>query len=147
MPAADPSTALTVLGNLGAVQSLIGQLTAMASAKPAPSPTDLQAVQDKLTAAIATLKSSLPAPPLPVTGKTSGASADLPPLPIPVPNPLGDALTKLQGDATALVAAITSLDPAKVLAALTATVTDLLAVVTQTVAGLGLSLPLPVVQH
>ncbi|MEZ0065116.1 hypothetical protein ABIA32_001104 [Streptacidiphilus sp. MAP12-20] len=141
VPAADPSTALGVLGKLGAVQSLIGQLTAMASAKPAPSPADLQALVDKLTAAITDLKASLPASPLPVGSGKSGPSG-LPPLPIP--NPLGDALTKLQSDVTALVAAITSADPAKITAALTSTVTDLLAVVTQTVASLGLSLPLPV---
>jgi hypothetical protein len=45
------------------------------------------------------------------------------------------------------VNALLALDLGKVTAALTATVTDLLAVVTQTVASSGLSLPLPMGQH
>ncbi|MEY9872294.1 hypothetical protein ABH931_001768 [Streptacidiphilus sp. MAP12-33] len=141
IPAADPTTALSVLGKLGVVQDLIGQLTAAAGKTP-PDTSAVQGLLTQLTSAITDLKSSLPAPPLPVTGKP--APHGLPPL--PVPNPLGDALTKLQGDLTALVAALTTVppDPGKVTAALTAVVTDLLAVVTQTVAGLGLSLPLPV---
>jgi hypothetical protein len=145
VPAADPTTALTLLGKLGLVQELIGQLTGMAGAKPAPSQADVKALASKLTAAIDDLKKSAPASTLPATGRHG--QHHLPPL--PVPNPLGDALTKLQGDVTALVTALTTVPPdlGKVTAALTATVTDLLAVVTQTVASLGLSLPLPVAQH
>ena len=141
LPAADPSTALGLLGKLGAVQDTIASLTAMANAKPAPSAADVQAAAGKVTSAITALKNAAPAPPLPVTGKHQHG---LPPL--PVPNPLGDALTKLQGDVTALVTALTTVPPdlAKVTAALTAIVTDLLAVVTQTVASLGLSLPVPI---
>jgi hypothetical protein len=48
VPAADSSSALTLLGKLGLVQDLIGQLTAMVNAKPAPSPADMQALAGKL---------------------------------------------------------------------------------------------------
>ncbi|RAG86961.1 hypothetical protein DN069_03865 [Streptacidiphilus pinicola] len=137
LPAADPSTALGLLGKLGAVQDTIASLTAMASAKPAPSAADIQAAAAKVTSAITDLKNAAPTSPLPVDGKHARGL---------VPNPLGDALTKLQGDVTALVSALTTVPPdlSKVTAALTAIVTDLLAVVTQTVASLGLSLPVPI---
>lgn len=137
LPAADPSTALSLLGKLGAVQNTIASLTAMANAKPAPSAADVQAAAGKVTSAITDLKNAAPTPPLPVDGKQGRGL---------VPNPLGDALTKLQGDVTALVTALTVVPPdvKGVAGALTAIVTDLLAVVTQTVASLGLSLPVPI---
>ncbi|WP_042376873.1 hypothetical protein [Streptacidiphilus melanogenes] len=134
LPAADPSTALTVLGNLGAVQGAIAQLTAMATAKPAPSAADVQAAAAKVTTAITDLQKSVPTT-VPVVGRQVRGT-------VPA-DAVGDALTKLQGDVTNLVSALTSLDLSKVTTALTATVTDLLAVVTQTVASLGLSLPVP----
>ncbi|WP_042412867.1 hypothetical protein [Streptacidiphilus anmyonensis] len=133
VPAADPSTALTVLGNLGAVQGAISQLTAMASAKPAPSAADVQAAAAKVTTAVTNLQKSIPVTSVPVTGREVQGTGPA--------DAVGDALTKLQGDVTNLVSALTSLDVSKVTTALTATVTDLLAVVTQTVASLGLSLP------
>ncbi|SEK20935.1 hypothetical protein [Streptacidiphilus jiangxiensis] len=151
IPAADPSTALGVLGKLGAVQSLIGQITAAAGKTP-PDTAAIQGLVPQLTQAVSDLKAAVPAPPLPVSGKPaphSGGQGLPVPVPVPLPNPLGDALTKLTGDVTALVAALTKTPPdaGAVTAALTSTVTDLLAVVTQTVASLGLSLPLPVAHH
>ncbi|WP_052442444.1 hypothetical protein [Streptacidiphilus neutrinimicus] len=142
LPAADPSTVLTVLGNLGAVQNAIAQLTALAQAKPAPSAAEVQAAAAKVTAAITDLQKSIPTK-VPVVGRDTPAAAPT--------DAIGDALTKLQGDVTSLVSALTAVpaDLTKVTAALTAIVADLLAVVTQTVASLGLSLPvpLPVTQH
>jgi hypothetical protein len=137
LPAADPSTALSVLGNLGAVQDTIAQLTALANAKPAPSAADVQAAAGKVTTAITNLQKSIPGPGLPVAGTNAPGVAPA--------DAIGDALKKLQGDVTSLVSALTSVPPdlSKVTAALTAIVADLLAVVTQTVASLGLSLPVP----
>lgn len=169
LPAApDPTAALSALGALGGVTEAVAGLASSATAKPAPSPADLTAKLTALTDAGKALTAALPAAPAKTVHKSSPSDivpplpvpvpplpvpvpplpVPAPPLPVPLPGGIGDALATLQKDATALVAAITAVDPAKITAALTSLVTDTLAVVTGTVAALGLgSLPVPVPGH
>jgi hypothetical protein len=163
LPAApDPTAALSALGALGGVTEAVAGLASSATAKPAPSPADLTAKLTALADAGKALTAALPAAPAKKTTHKSSPSDVVPPLPVPVPplpvpapplpvplpGGIGDALATLQKDATALVAAITAVDPAKITAALTSLVTDTLAVVTGTVAALGLgALPIPVPGH
>lgn len=157
--APDPASTLKALGALGAVTQQVSTLaTAATAASPAPSAADLQSKLTVLGTAEQMLTSAVPAAPaLPVGSPAKqtaaqhgpGLAKGLPvPVPVPVPDPtaavpsvLQTALTKLQSDATALVTAVTSKDPAQVLTALTTVATDTVAVVSGTVTALGLPAP------
>ncbi|MFC5906513.1 hypothetical protein [Streptacidiphilus monticola] len=145
--APDPAKQIAGLGALGAVTQQVQSLVGAATGKTPPSPADLQAQADKVKSALDTLVATVPAPAT-ARGTAERPPGDLVPLPspslsapVPVPNPVKDAAAKLQADVAALLDAVKSADPTKVVAAVAAIATDTLALAVATVTGLGGTLP------
>ncbi|HET6855667.1 MAG TPA: hypothetical protein VFH94_01050 [Streptomyces sp.] len=142
--APDPAALLgqaDVLSKLGLVGPLGDLLKEALAAKPDPA--KVKELAEKVTKAITDAGAAAPAAPalpgVPALPGLGGSPADR----AAAADPVADALKALQAKVTELLAAVTSADPAKILAAVTGTVTTVIPLILGLLTKLPLPVPLP----